>query len=114
MQDPIGPESFDSLVEGQTTIDAEPLAGVAMPLKVETVAADPVEASEGRIELFAQIFREAGSIALDEAIFGAMPFAENVDRIIELGRPDRRQEARLQKVVYQPLACRGNASLFGL
>ena len=37
-----------------------------------------------------------------------MPFAENVDRIVELGRLDRRQEARLQEVVNQPFA-RGGA-----
>ncbi len=90
MQDSVGPESFDGLVEGQAAIEAEPLARVAMPLNVEAVGADPIEASERRIELFAGIVREAGSIALYEAIFGAMPFAENVDGIVELGRLDRR------------------------
>ena len=114
MQDSVGPESFDGLVEGQAAIEAEPLARVAMPLNVEAVGADPIEASERRIELFAGIVREAGSIALYEAIFGAMPFAENVDRIVELGRLDRRQEARLQEVIDQPFARGGNASLFGL
>jgi hypothetical protein len=49
---------------------------------------DVIEASEGRIELFTQIVREAGTVALDEAILGAMPFAENVGRIVELGRMD--------------------------
>jgi hypothetical protein len=31
-----------------------------VPLKVEAIAVDPVEAGEGRVELFAQILREAG------------------------------------------------------
>ena len=31
----------------------EPLAGVAMPLEVEAVAADPVKAGKGCVELFA-------------------------------------------------------------
>ena len=69
-------------------MEAEPFSGVAMPLNVEAVGADPVEASEGRVELLAEIFREAGAVALDEAILGAMPFAEDIDGIVELRRPD--------------------------
>src|SRR5271168_831076 len=69
-------------------MEAEPFSGVAMPLDVEAVGADPVEASEGRVELLAEIFREAGAVALDEAILGAMPFAEDIDGIVELRRPD--------------------------
>ena len=54
-------------------MQAEPFSGVAMPLEVETVAADPVETGEGRVELFAEILREAGAVALNEAIPGAVP-----------------------------------------
>ncbi|MDE2361033.1 MAG: hypothetical protein KGM42_00025 [Hyphomicrobiales bacterium] len=59
MQDSVGLESCDGFVEIEAAIDSEPLAGVAMPLHVEAVGADPIEASEGRVELFAQIVREA-------------------------------------------------------
>ena len=69
-------------------MEAEPFAGVTMPLYVEAVAADPVEPGERRIELFAEIVWEAGAVALDEAIFRPVPFAENVDGIVELRRLD--------------------------
>lgn len=75
-----------------------------MPLEVEAIAADPVEAGEGRIKLFAEILGEAGAVALNEAILGAMPLAEYVDGIVELRWPDGGQEAGLQEVVDQVLA----------
>ncbi|MEH2558036.1 hypothetical protein V1286_005565 [Bradyrhizobium algeriense] len=59
-----------------------------MPLEVEAVAADPVETGEGRVKLFAEILRETGAVALNEAILGAVPLAEDVDGIVELRRPD--------------------------
>ena len=67
-------------------METEPFSGVAMPLDVEAVAAYPVEAGEGCIELFAEVIREAGAIALDKSIFGAVPFAEDIDGIVELRR----------------------------
>lgn len=45
-------------------MDSEPLTGVAMPLDIEPVAADPVDAGEGSIEFFAKVFGEAGSVTL--------------------------------------------------
>jgi hypothetical protein len=39
---------------------------------------------EGRIELLAEIFREAGAVALNEAVLGAAPFAQDIDGIVEL------------------------------
>ena len=69
-------------------MEAKPFASVAMPLDVEAVWADPIEASEGRIELFAEIVREAGAVSLDEAIFGAMPLTTDIDGIVELRRLD--------------------------
>ena len=56
MEDSVGPESFDGFVERGAAIEAEPLARVAMPLNVEAVGADPIEASEGRIERFCRKF----------------------------------------------------------
>src|SRR6267154_1295584 len=80
-------------------MQAEPFSGVAMPLEVEAVAADPVETGEGRVKLFAEILRETGAVALNEAILGAVPLAEDIDGIVELRRPDGGQEAGLQEVV---------------
>src|ERR1700677_4616750 len=88
VEDTVGSERFDRFDEIEAAMEAEPFSGVAMPLDVEAVGADPVEASEGRVELLAEIFREAGAVALDEAILGAMPFAEDIDGIVELRRPD--------------------------
>jgi len=113
MQNAVGPEGFDGLFEGEAAMEAEPFSGVAMPLNIEAVGADPVEAGEGRIELLAEIVREAGAVALDEAIFCAVPSAENVDGIVELSRLDRRQETRLEKVVDQSLTGGGDAGLLG-
>jgi hypothetical protein len=41
-------------------MQAEPFSGVAMPLEVEAVAADPVETGEGRVKLFAEKRSVAG------------------------------------------------------
>lgn len=85
-------------------MQAEPFSGVTVPLDVEAIAADPVEADERGVELFAEILREAGAVALNEPVFGAMPLSQNVDGIVELRRPDGGQEAGLQEVVDQLLA----------
>ena len=57
VEDTVGSERFDRLDESEAAMEAEPFSGVAMPLDVEAVGADPVEASEGRVELLAEIFR---------------------------------------------------------
>jgi hypothetical protein len=75
-------------------MQAEPSPGVATPLDIESVAGEPVEASEGSIELLAEIFWEAGAVALDEAVFCAAPLAADIDWIIELCRP--RQAASIE------------------
>lgn len=98
-------------------MQAEPFSGVTVPLDVEAIATDPVEAGEGGVEFFAEILREAGAVALNEAIFGAEPLSQDIDGVIELRRPDGGQEAGLQEVVDQLLAggchrrffCRGKA-----
>jgi len=72
---------------------------MAVPLQVEAVGGDPVEAGEGSVELLADIFGEAGAIAPDEAILGAVPLAEDIDGIIELRRTDYGQEAGLEEPV---------------
>ena len=55
-------------------MQAEPFSGVTVPLDFEAVAADPVEAGERGVELLAEILWKAGAVALNEAIFGAVPF----------------------------------------
>jgi len=62
-------------------MQTEPSSGVAMPLEVEVVAADSVETGEGRVKPFAEILRETGAVALNEAILGAVPLAEDIDGI---------------------------------
>jgi hypothetical protein len=84
-------------------MQAEPRAGVTVPLDVEPVATDPVEAGEGSVELFAEVLREAGALALNEAILVAVPLSQDIDRIVELRLPDGREETGLQKVVNQVL-----------
>jgi len=85
-------------------MQAEPFSGVAVPLDIEAVAADPVEAGEGGVELLAEILRETGAVALNEAILGAVPLSQDIDGIVELRRPDGGQETGLQEVVDQVLA----------
>ena len=114
MEDSVGFEGIDGLDKGQAAIEAEPLPGVAMPLDVEVVAGDPVEAGEGGIELLAEIFRKAGAVALDEAVFCAMPLAADIDWIVELCPADHRQEARLQELCDQSLARYSNGGFFRL
>ena len=76
-------------------MQAEPFSGVTVPLDVEAVAADPVEASEWGVELFAAILRETRAVALNEAILGAVPLSLDIDWIVKLCRPDGGQETGL-------------------
>src|SRR5436189_2324392 len=89
-------------------MEAEPFSGVTVPLDVEAVTADPIGAGERGVELFAEILRETGAVALNEAILGAVPLAEDIDGIVELRRPDGGEEAGLQEVVDQVLAGGGH------
>jgi len=66
----------------------------------------------GCVKLFAEILRETGAVALNEAILGAVPLAEDIDGIVELRRPDGGQEAGLQEVVDQVLAGGGHRRFF--
>ena len=93
-------------------MEAEPFSGVAVPLEIEAIAADPVEAGEGGVELFAEILRESGAVALNKAILGAVPFAQDIDGIVELCRPDGWQEAGLEEVIDQVLASDGYRRFF--
>ena len=80
-------------------MQAEPFSGVTVPLDVEAITADPIEADERSVELFADILREAGAVALNESIFGAVPLSRDIDGVVELRRSDSGQEAGFQEVV---------------
>ena len=43
---------WNRLGDGKASMQAEPFSGVAVPLEVEAIAADPVEASEGSRRTF--------------------------------------------------------------
>jgi hypothetical protein len=79
-----------------------------MPLDVEAVAADPIEARERSVELFAEVLRKPGAVALDEAIARALSFALDVDAVIEGGGPDGGQEPRFENLVDEPLTGGGD------
>ena len=99
-------------------MEAEPFSGVTVPLDVEAIAADPVEAGKRGVEFFAEILRESGAVTLKEAVLGAVPLSQDIDGIVELRRPDSGQQSRLQEVVDQLLAgghhrrfiCRGQTA----
>src|SRR6202022_3962279 len=95
-------------------MQAEPSSRVSMPLEIEAVAAYPVQASERSVEFFAQGLRLTGSIALAEPIAVSMPFAEDIDWVVELRGVDCRQESRLQHLVDKPLTCDRDDGLFGI
>src|SRR3979490_2787324 len=95
-------------------MEAEPSSRVSTPLEIEAVAAYPVQASERSVELFAQGLRLTGSIALDEPIAVSMPFAEDIDWVVELSGVDCRQESRLQHLVDKPLTGDRDDGLFGI
>ena len=85
----------ECLGKGQTAIEAVPSSGMPMPLDIEAIPANPVQADEGTIELLTKVLGEAGTVTLDKAVSCAMPLAENIDWIVEFGWTDHGQEAGL-------------------
>jgi hypothetical protein len=112
VQETVDFNGLQCLDERQATMEAEPGARVSMPLDIEAVAAYPVQASERGVEFFAQGLRLTGSIALDEPIAVSMPFAEDIDWVVELSGADGRQKSRLQHLVDKPLTCGRDDGLF--
>jgi len=111
MQKSVVLDGLQGLGERLVPVEAMPCAVMSMPLNVEAVRADPIEADEGSVELLTEVFREAGSVALDEAIARTVPSAPDIDAVVERGGDDGRQEPRLQNLVDEPLAGGGNARL---
>lgn len=77
----VGLDCLQGLEEALGTVEAIPSASMAMPLNVEAIGAGPVEADEWCVELFTEVFRESGTVALDKAIAGALPFALDIDAV---------------------------------
>ncbi len=111
VQELVSGDGFDRSRQVESAVQAEPFACVTMPVDIEAIAGDPVQACEGSVELFASVLWEAGTVALNKAIPGAMPFAENVDGIVELRGSDAGQVTRLEDLVDQPLASDRDSAL---
>ena len=114
MEQPIGLERLDGVGKRQVSMNAESRSRVAVPLNVEPIWADPVEAGEGCVELVIEVFGEARAVALVEAILGAMPRSEDVDRVVERRRSDGWQEPWLEELLDQPLADVGDTGFLHL
>jgi len=85
-----------------------------MPLDIEAIAANPVQADEGTIELLTKVFGEAGTVTLDKAVSCAMPLAEDIDWIVEFGWTNHGQEAGLWELVDKALTGGRDGHLFCL
>ena len=84
-----------------------------MPLKIEAIMADPIQARERSVKFLAQILGLTGSVALDKPIAVSMPLAEDIDRVVERSAIDGRQEPRLQDPIDEPLTRVADHGLFG-
>ena len=113
MQDPVRFQDFQGFGQRHVAVEAVPRTGMAEPLDVEVIPANPVEAGERAVELFADVVRKAGAVPLQEPIAVPVPFAQDVYGIVELGRADARQEAGLQHLVDEALAGRDDGYASG-
>jgi hypothetical protein len=108
----------ESLQEGHRRVNPPPLACVSTPHHVEADVSQDllgmIEPSERGIEFLASIVRMPGTVASYEAEFIPAPAAEECNRIVELCRPDDRQEAGPDHGVDEARACRGDGGfVFG-
>ena len=55
----VGFDFLQGLGQGQAAIEAVPGSGMAMPLDVEAIWGDPVQAGEGGIEFLTEVVGEA-------------------------------------------------------
>src|SRR5262245_25379591 len=71
-----------------------------------------IQARERRIELIPEIVWKPRAVAGDEAVFASPPLAENIDGIVERGRTDLGQRARLERSADEALASGRNGGFF--
>jgi len=86
---------------------------VTVPLDIEAVAADPIDTGEGGVEFLAEVIGEARAVTLQEPVLASVPFAPNIDRVVESCRGDGQQKAGFQDGVDEHLACCHCGGLFG-
>ena len=85
-----------SCPSGCATVFISLLGGGLAEVDASAIYFHMVEARKGGIEFLAGIVGKAGAEARDEAVFASPPLAVDVDRIIEGGGADLRQEAGFQ------------------
>lgn len=111
VEDSVCLDQLQGLSEGLAAVDAEPGAGMAMPLDVKAIRSDPIQADERRVELFPAIIGESRAIPLKKAVTGSVPLALDIDRVVELSGAQDRQETRLQHVGDEPFTGGGDVRL---
>ena len=72
---------------------------MTVPLHIETVPSNPIQRYERTVELIIHPVGEAGTVALDHAMLGAALSAEDIDGVVELGRPDLGKNRGVMKSV---------------
>src|SRR5688572_11927673 len=110
MQDTFGLEDAKRLGKRHAGVEPPPGPRVPHPVDIESVRPHANDPCKRRVELFAEIFCHARPVALEEPISSCRPGTANVDQVVPLGRPDLRQEARLQDVTDEGLAGRNDCS----
>jgi hypothetical protein len=84
MKDAVGDHFVERGIDRQALMDAEPLAGMPMPLNIEAVRHDPIQSDKTCAEFFAAIVVEAGAVTPQEAVFATVPFYLDLDGVVEL------------------------------
>jgi hypothetical protein len=64
MKELVGFDGIEGGFESEALMDAEPLAGMAVPLDIEAVATGPINTGEGGVEFLAEVIGEARAITL--------------------------------------------------
>src|SRR3546814_17822358 len=96
VEDSVVLDQLQGSSEGLAAVDAEPGAGMAMPLDVKAIRSDPVQADERRVDLFPAIIGEARAVPMKKAVGGTVQLALELDRVVELSGTNLRQEQRPQ------------------
>jgi hypothetical protein len=114
----LGLHELQGFFERDGGMRTPPLPGVPTPHHIESgfreIAFHMVEARERRIALLPANAWKSRPVTRDEAVFAAPPFAENVDRIVEPGRTDRRQKPGLERVADEAGANNRNSGFFSV
>jgi hypothetical protein len=102
----VASDQVERLVQPDWPVKAQPFTGVAAITKIEAISADIIEPGKRRLKLRLERIRAVAAEPDNEAILVAVPLPVQADRIVELGRADRRKKARRQNLGDQLLAGR--------